>query len=93
MSVSIVVAPEAIKKQILSSKHINLASLLIGESMTDRTRIFDSQEGQIIVKANDPRLAQLLTINEFPLAFSKFKNIICGFPIIVTKRKVLLTPD
>ena len=46
--------------------------------MTDRTRFFDSQEGQVIIKANYPRLAKPLAIDEFRLAFGKFKNIICG---------------
>ena len=78
ITTAIVVAPEAIKKLIIASKHINLASLLIGESMTDRSKFVDAQEGQIIIKANEPRLAQPLSIDEFRLAFSKFKLITCG---------------
>ena len=64
------------RKQILEGKEINFACLLVPHYDTPQKNII--QSGSLTVQLQtqkDPRLNQNLTIDEFNLAFYKFKNV------------------
>ena len=72
------VVSSQLRNQIIAGKDINLALLLIpnNESTSEYRRVdFDGIE--YVMKPGDPRLAKSLTLGEFIMAFSKYKNIVC----------------
>ena len=67
-----------LRNQIIAGKDINLALLLIpnNESTSEYRRVnFDGVE--YVMKPGDPRLSKNLTLGEFIMAFSRYKNIVC----------------
>ena len=75
-----------LRKQILEGKDVNLASLLIPHydltcQTGDNSKSFSSTQ-------KDPKLNQDLSIEDFNLAFEKYKNVICS---VFSKRQTDLT--
>lgn len=67
-----------LRNQIIAGKDVNLALLLIpnNESTAEYRRVdFDGVE--YVLKPGDPRLSRSLTLGEFIMAFSRYKNIVC----------------
>lgn len=66
-----------LRSNILQGKDINLASLIMPREVEEQ-RVTDSEGRYILLKQNqDARLLRNLTLNEFIIAFSKYKNIMC----------------
>ena len=67
-----------LRNQIKASKDINLALLLIpnNESTSEYRRV-NSDGVEYVMKPGNSRLAKSLTLGEFIMAFSKYKNIVC----------------
>ena len=75
---SVNIVSQNIRKQIHEHKYVNLALLLIPSMDSDsQTKIIDQDGNQIVVRSNDARLQRHLTIHEFHIAFSRFKNVVC----------------
>jgi hypothetical protein len=71
-----VVAPK-IRTDIHNNKYVNLALLLIpGMDSQSQTQITDRDGTQVVVRAADARLHRNLSIHEFRLAFTLFKNVV-----------------
>ncbi|XP_044133871.1 uncharacterized protein LOC122932142 [Bufo gargarizans] len=68
----------SIKKDILEGKDVNLASLLITSHDVTENKSFGCSELSVVLKAKDPRLSRKLTLAEFVLAFSLFRDVVCS---------------
>ena len=72
------VVSSQLRNQIIAGKDINLALLLIpNNESTSEYRRADFDGIEYVMKPGDPRLAKSLTLGEFIMAFSKYKNIVC----------------
>ncbi|XP_062580111.1 uncharacterized protein LOC134242104 [Saccostrea cucullata] len=69
--------PTSLRNNIIQGKNINLAQLLLPHEIEESK--FQDSEGKIVILKNssDNRLLRNLTISEFILAFTKFKNVMC----------------
>ncbi|KAM4795716.1 uncharacterized protein WCC33_000795 [Rhinophrynus dorsalis] len=63
---------------ILEGKDIHLVSLLISSKDGMENKAFSCEQVSVVLKARDPRLSKKLTIPEFVLAFSIFRDVICS---------------
>ncbi|KAM4809787.1 uncharacterized protein WCC33_017919 [Rhinophrynus dorsalis] len=70
--------PNQLRKDILEGKDINLVSLLISSKDGMENKAFSCEQLSVVLKARDPRLGKKLTIPEFVLAFSIFRDVICS---------------
>ena len=89
---SVNLVPRLLRNQIKENKYVNLALLLIpGMETGGETKVIDSAGNQVVVKASDPRLQRDLTIDEFRLAFSKYKDVVCeedeSIPMVKSRRR------
>ncbi|KAM4794878.1 uncharacterized protein WCC33_000014 [Rhinophrynus dorsalis] len=66
------------RKDILEGKDINLVSLLISSKDGMENKAFSCDQVSVVLKARDPRLSKKLSIAEFVLAFSIFRDVICS---------------
>ncbi len=70
----------SVRKDIISGKDINLASLLIPGYKSDSTLVRHLVQGSEVIplkSLNDTRLSRTLTLSEFIMAFGIYKNIMC----------------
>jgi hypothetical protein len=68
----------SLQRDIWAGKDINLASLLIPHYKETTPREVSIGDESLTIKSlNDRRLTRPLTINEFLMAFGKYKNIMC----------------
>lgn len=66
-----------LRNNIIQGKDVNLATLLLPRE-NEEHKIQDNEGQVILIKPNhDVRLQRNLSISEFILAFSKFKNVMC----------------
>lgn len=66
-----------LRNNIIQGKDVNLATLLLPRE-NEEHKIQDNEGQVILIKPNhDLRLQRNLSISEFILAFSKFKNVMC----------------
>ena len=72
----------SIQKQIIQGRDVNIASLLIPNFESPQSRTVTSEGVEInLTSKPDPRLNRQLTIQEFILAFDKYKRIMTtAFP-------------
>ena len=89
---SVNLVPRLLRNQIKENKYVNLALLLIpGMETGGETKVIDSAGNHVVVKASDPRLQRDLTIDEFRLAFSKYKDVVCeedeSIPMVKSRRR------
>ncbi|KAM4795793.1 uncharacterized protein WCC33_000881 [Rhinophrynus dorsalis] len=70
--------PNQLRKDILEGKDINLVSLLISSKDGMENKAFSCDQVSVVLKARDPRLSKKLSIAEFVLAFSIFRDVICS---------------
>ncbi|KAM4795856.1 uncharacterized protein WCC33_000946 [Rhinophrynus dorsalis] len=69
--------PQNLRKDILEGKEVNLAAILLASQDITENKTVNCGEVSVTLKAKDPRLAHKLTIPEFVLAFSVYRDIIC----------------
>ena len=91
---SVNLVPRLVRNKIKENKYVNLALLLIpGMETGGETKVIDSAGNHVVVKASDPRLQRDLTIDEFRLAFSKYKDVVCeedeSIPMVKSRRREL----
>lgn len=67
-----------IRRVILEGKDINLVSLLMTTSEFLDHRVVDCGDLAVTLKSRDPRLLKNLTLGEFVLAFSIFRDVLCS---------------
>ncbi|XP_056000795.1 uncharacterized protein LOC130048272 [Ostrea edulis] len=68
-----------LRNQIMQGKDVNLALLLMPHEIEENS-LHDSDGRFIVIKNNtDPRLQRNLTLSEFIVAFTKYRNILCEF--------------
>ncbi|XP_044125174.1 mucin-5AC-like [Bufo gargarizans] len=70
--------PEHIKKDILAGKDVNLASILIASQDISENRVINCGEVSVVLKAKDARLNRKLSVSEFVLAFSLYRDVVCS---------------
>ncbi|XP_044128654.1 uncharacterized protein LOC122925402 [Bufo gargarizans] len=70
--------PESLKKDIVAGKDINLASILIASHDVAENRVINCGDVSIVMKAKDARLSRKLSIPEFVLAFSVYRDVVCS---------------
>lgn len=70
--------PANIRKDILEGKDVNLASLLIAAHDVADNRSYACGDVSVVVKTRDHRLSRKLSIPEFVLAFSLYRDVICS---------------
>ena len=70
--------PAGIRKDILDGKDVNLASLLIATHDLADNKSYACGDVSVIIKARDHRLNRKLSIPEFVLAFSLFRDVVCS---------------
>jgi hypothetical protein len=69
---------DSVRKEIISGKYVNLASLLIPQYKESAPReVCIGDESFTIKPLNDKRLTRHLTIHEFSISFHQYKNIMC----------------
>jgi hypothetical protein len=69
----------SLKRDILSGKDINLASLLIPNFRDSTPREVQIGDESLTIKSTaDKRLSRSLTIDEFSIAFNKYQDIMCA---------------
>ena len=72
--------PPAIRQNIIEGKDVNLALLLISPNELGELRQLEVAGGQVYLKSittTDKRFLRNLTLSEFIVAFTKYKNIMC----------------
>ncbi|XP_056401083.1 uncharacterized protein LOC130294952 [Hyla sarda] len=69
--------PAAIRRDILDGKDVNLASLLISTQDVTETKTVACGEVSVVFKSKDARLNRKLTIVEFVIAFSLYRDVVC----------------
>ncbi|MGH0169385.1 UNVERIFIED_CONTAM: hypothetical protein FKN15_059570 [Acipenser sinensis] len=67
-----------IRKQIIEGKDVNLVSILIASSEFLDHRVVDCGDVSVTLKSRDPRLQKGLSVGEFVLAFSIYRDILCS---------------
>ncbi|XP_058871511.1 uncharacterized protein LOC117398398 isoform X2 [Acipenser ruthenus] len=67
-----------IRKQIIEGKDVNLVSIRIASSEFLDHRVVDCEDVSITLKSCDPRLQKGLSVGEFVLAFSIYRDILCS---------------
>ncbi|XP_044149458.1 uncharacterized protein LOC122938168 [Bufo gargarizans] len=70
--------PENLRRDILAGKDVNLAAVLISTHDTVENRTIACGDVSVVLKAKDARLNKKLSIPEFVLAFSLYRDIICA---------------
>ncbi|XP_018418827.1 PREDICTED: uncharacterized protein C5orf42-like, partial [Nanorana parkeri] len=68
----------ALRKDILEGKDVNLASLLIAAHDVTEHKAFACEEVSVVLKARDPRLSRKLSISEFVIAFGIYRDVVCS---------------
>ncbi|XP_056429550.1 uncharacterized protein LOC130368988 isoform X2 [Hyla sarda] len=69
--------PPHIKKDILDGKDINLASLVIATHDLMENKTIACGDVSVVLKSKDVRLSRKLSLSEFIMAFSIYRDIIC----------------
>ncbi|MGH0119529.1 UNVERIFIED_CONTAM: hypothetical protein FKN15_006021 [Acipenser sinensis] len=67
-----------IRKLIIEGKDVNLVSILIASSEFLDHRVVDCGDVSVTLKSRDPRLQKTLSVGEFVLAFSIYRDILCS---------------
>ncbi|MGH0163211.1 UNVERIFIED_CONTAM: hypothetical protein FKN15_053868 [Acipenser sinensis] len=67
-----------IGKHIIKGKNINLVSILIATSEFLDHRVINCGDLSVTLKSRDPRLLKNLTLGEFVLAFSIYRDVLCS---------------
>ncbi|XP_058842486.1 uncharacterized protein LOC131697467 [Acipenser ruthenus] len=67
-----------IRKLIIEGKDVNLVSILIASSEFLDHRVVDCGDVSVTLKSRDPRLQKSLSVGEFVLAFSVYRDILCS---------------
>ncbi|MGH0119302.1 UNVERIFIED_CONTAM: hypothetical protein FKN15_025773 [Acipenser sinensis] len=67
-----------IRKLIIEGKDVNLVSILIASSEFLDHRVVDCGDVSVTLKSRDPRLQKSLSVGEFVLAFSIYRDILCS---------------
>ncbi|KAM4705103.1 uncharacterized protein WCC33_009958 [Rhinophrynus dorsalis] len=70
--------PNHLKKDIIEGKDINLVSLLISSHDSVENKAFSCDQVSVVLKTKDPRLGKKLSVTEFVLAFSLYRDVICS---------------
>ncbi|XP_040288600.1 ATP-binding cassette sub-family B member 5-like [Bufo bufo] len=70
--------PANLKKDILEGRDVNLASLLVATRDLSDSRVIACGDVSVILKGRDHRLNRKLTVPEFVLAFSLYRDVICS---------------
>ena len=69
------VAP-SLRSAILQGKDVNLVKILIGASESF-SRLVDTDDVAVLVKANDARLSRSLSMSDFCIAFGVYRDVMC----------------
>ncbi|MGH0138989.1 UNVERIFIED_CONTAM: hypothetical protein FKN15_025387 [Acipenser sinensis] len=67
----------ALRRQIIEGKDVNLISILIPTAELTDHRVVHCGDVSVTLKSSDPRLLKNLTLGEFVLAFSIFRDVLC----------------
>ncbi|MGH0117662.1 UNVERIFIED_CONTAM: hypothetical protein FKN15_041854 [Acipenser sinensis] len=67
-----------IRKRIIEGKDVNLVAILIASSEFLDHRVVDCGDVSVTLKSRDPRLQKSLSVGEFVLAFSIYRDILCS---------------
>ena len=70
--------PENIRKDILAGKDVNLASILIASQDVAENKVINCGEVAVLLRAKDARLNRKLSVLEFVLAFSLYRDVVCS---------------
>ena len=69
--------PDSLRNQILTGQDVNLVKILLCASEPADKRFVDCGNFTVVLKDSDPRLSKTLTMAEFNVAFSVFRDTIC----------------
>ncbi|MGH0175424.1 UNVERIFIED_CONTAM: hypothetical protein FKN15_070315 [Acipenser sinensis] len=67
-----------IRKRIIEGKDVNLVAILIASSEFLDHRVVDCGDVSVTLKSSDSRLQKSLSVGEFVLAFSIYRDILCS---------------
>ncbi|RXM37114.1 Multidrug resistance-associated protein 4 [Acipenser ruthenus] len=67
----------AVHRQIIEGKDVNLISVLIATAELIDHQVVCCGDFSVALKSSDPRLLENLTLGEFVLAFSIFRDVLC----------------
>ncbi|XP_056374294.1 uncharacterized protein LOC130272463 [Hyla sarda] len=70
--------PAHIRKETLEGRDVNLASLLIATHDLNENKTIACGDVSVVLKSKDARLNRKLSLSEFIMAFSIFRDVICS---------------
>ncbi|KAM4704361.1 uncharacterized protein WCC33_012775 [Rhinophrynus dorsalis] len=70
--------PNHLRKDIIEGKDVNLVSLLISSHDNVENKAFSCDQVSVVLKAKDSRLGKKLSVTEFVLVFSLYRDVICS---------------